>query len=66
MQLSQNENIFSEIFSTFIESIENLEYFEEKDQRQSWFLSEIKDCKKRGYLNAQNAPWQNNYRESTC
>ena len=48
MQLSQNENIFSEIFSTFIESIENLEYFEEKDQRQSWFLSEIKDCKKRG------------------
>ena len=48
MQLSQNENIFSEIFSTFIESIENLEYFEEKDQRQSWFLSEIKDCQMRG------------------
>ena len=47
MQLSQNENIFSEIFSAFTDSIQNLEYFEEKDQCQSWFLSEVKDCKSR-------------------
>ena len=47
MQLSQNGNIFSEIFSAFMESIENLEYFEQNDQGLRWFLSEIKDCKKR-------------------
>ena len=29
----------------------NLEYFEKKDELQRLFVSEVIDCKKRGYLN---------------
>ena len=32
-----------------------MEYFEKKDEPQILFVSDIIDCKKRGYLNAQKA-----------
>ena len=52
MQLSQNQKIFSEVFSAFPETRQNLEYFEKEDEPQRAFLSEIIDCKKWGSLNA--------------
>ena len=55
MILSQNKKRFSEFSSTFPESTKNLEYFQTKVEPQRWFLSEIIDCKKRSYLNAQKA-----------
>ena len=47
MQIYPNQKIFSEGFSAFPESANNLEYFEQKDQRQRCFLSEFIDYKKR-------------------
>ena len=52
MQLSPNQKIFSQFFSPFPESTWNLEYFQKKDEFQNLFVSEIIDCRKRGYLNA--------------
>ena len=43
MQLSQNQKIFSEVSSAFPESRYNLKYFEQKDQPQRPFPSEIID-----------------------
>ena len=39
---------------------------EKQDEPQRLFLSEIIDSKKWGYLNAQKAPCQNTYGQSTC
>ena len=52
MPLSLNQKIFSDFFSAFTESTSNLKYFEEKDEPQRLFVSEIIDCKMRGYFNA--------------
>ena len=38
-----------------------MEDFEEKDEPQGLFVSEIIDWKKRGYLNAERAKCQNTY-----
>ena len=43
---------FSKFLAAFPESTQNFIYFEKKDGLQRLFLSEIIDCKKRGYLNA--------------
>ena len=54
MQLSPNQEIFSHFFPEFLKSPQNLEYYEKK-----WWPSEgseIIDCNKRSYLNAQTAP----------
>ena len=52
MQLSANLKIFAQFFSPFPQSAKTFEYFEKKEEPQRWFVSEIIDCKKRGYLNA--------------
>ena len=52
MQLSRFEKIFSDFLSEFPKSPQNLVYFEKNDEPQRLFVSEIIDCKKRGYLNA--------------
>ena len=64
MLLFSNEKIFSEFFSAFPESTSNLKFFEKNDESQRIFFSEIKDCKKRGYLNAKKAACQNTYGQS--
>ena len=46
-----NKNIFS-IFWPFLKSASNFEQFEKKNEPHRWCISEIVDCKKRGYLNA--------------
>ena len=48
MLLSQNQKIFSEFFSTLLESTKQLEYFEKKDESQKLFSSDIINSKKRG------------------
>ena len=65
-QFSQNLEIFSEFFFPFPESTWNLECIDQKVQLQRLFLSEIIDWKKRSSLNAQEAPCQNTYGQSTC
>ena len=66
MQFSQNLKIFSQLFSAFPKSIYNLKYFETNDEPQRLFVSDIIDCKKRCYLNAKKAPFQNTHGQSTC
>ena len=43
-----------------------MKHFEKKDERRNWFVSQITDCKKGGYLNIEKAPCQNTYGQSTC
>ena len=46
MSLSQNQKIFLDGFSAFPKSIQNLKYFEKKDEAERPYHSEIIDCKK--------------------
>ena len=64
MQLSLNQKMFSEFFSSFPQSTYNLKYFEKKDDPQRLFLSQFIESKMWGYLNAKNAPCQNTYGQS--
>ena len=52
MQLSPNVEKFSQLFSAFSESALNLEYFQKKDEPPTLIVSEVIECKRRGYLNA--------------
>ena len=47
MQLSLNQKMFSEFFSSFPQSTYNLKYFEKKDDPQRLFLFQIIDSKMR-------------------
>ena len=66
MQLSLNQKLFSQCFSAFPQSTKNLEYFQTKDEPQKLFFSDIIDCKKWGYVNAQKASCQNTFGQWTC
>ena len=46
MQLSLKRTIFSHFFVPFPESISNFKHFQKKDDRHSYFISEIKDCER--------------------
>ena len=48
MQLSQKKKTFSDFFAKFSETILNFEYFQEKDDSHSQYISEITDPEKRG------------------
>ena len=48
MQLSLKPTIFSDFFVPFLESTSNFKHFEKKDDRHSYFISEITDCEKLG------------------
>ena len=50
MQLSRKKKIFSQSVSLLQKSTSNVEHFENKDERHSWFIFKIIDCKMRGYL----------------
>ena len=64
MQLSLNQKMFSEFFSSFPQSTYILKYFEKKDDPQRLFLSQFIESKMWGYLNAKNASCQNTYGQS--
>ena len=48
MQLSLKPMIFPDFFVPFVESSSNFKHFEKKDDRQSFFISEITDCERLG------------------
>ena len=48
MQLSLKPTIFSHFFVPFLESTSNFKHFEKKDDRHSYFISEITDCERLG------------------
>ena len=52
MKLSPKLKMCSHFFSGFLKSTSNFEDFEKMDELHSWCISEIIDCKKRGYLNS--------------
>ena len=43
MQLTQKQKAFSEFFCAFLKSTSNFEYFEKKDDPQSFCISAITD-----------------------
>ena len=46
MQLSLKARTFSGSFVPFVESTPSFKHFEKKDDRQSYFISEITDCQR--------------------
>ena len=49
MQLSLKPNIFSDYLVPFLQTLSNFERFEKKkDDRHSYFISEITDCERLG------------------
>ena len=46
-QLSQNLKLFSQFFCACSKSTLNFEHVQPKDDAHSWFLSEVRACKKR-------------------
>ena len=48
MQLSLKPTIFSDFFVPFLESTSNFKHFEKKDDRHSYFISEITDFERLG------------------
>ena len=43
MQLSQKQESFPQLFSAFLKSTLNFEYFEKKDDGESFCISEVRD-----------------------
>ena len=48
MSLSLERNFFSDLFVPFLESTSNFKHFEKKDDRHTYFISEITECEKLG------------------
>ena len=48
MELYLKPTIFADLFDSFLESTSNFKNFEKKDDRHSYFISEIKDCERVG------------------
>ena len=48
MEFSLKTAIFSDFFVSFLESTSNFKHFEKKDDRHTYFISEITECEKRG------------------
>ena len=49
MSLSLERNFFSDLFVPFLESTSNFKHFEKKDDRHTYFLSEITECERLGW-----------------
>ena len=48
MELYLKPTIFSDFFVSFLESRSNFKHFEKKDERHTYFISEIRECEKLG------------------
>ena len=48
MILSLKPTIFPDFFVPFLESTSNFKHFEKKDDRHTYFISEIEECEERG------------------
>ena len=59
MQLSEKRKTFSQFFVPFLESTSNLKDSEKKDDRHSYYVSEITDFEKLRQRYLQKAPFCN-------
>ena len=59
MLLSLKPKTFSESFVPPLESTSNFEHFSKKEDRHSYFISEIPDCQRLGYTTLLKTPFQN-------
>ena len=48
MELYLKPTILSDFFVSFRESISNFKHFGKKDDRHTYFISDIRECEKRG------------------
>ena len=48
MELYLKQTIFADLFVSFLETTSNFKHFTKKDQRHTYFISDIKECEKRG------------------
>ena len=64
MQLSPNQKIFSDSFLNFRNLHKTWNTLKKKEEPGKLFVSEIINCKKRGYFNAQKDTDQNTYVQS--
>ena len=48
MHLSFERKFFSDLFVPFLESTSNFKHFEKKDDRHTYFLSDITECQRLG------------------
>ena len=48
MELSKKQKYFTDFFVKFIKPTSNLEYFKKNDEHNSFCISDIRDCKRRG------------------
>ena len=48
MELYFKPTIFVDFFVSFLESTSNFEHFQKKDERHTYFISEITECEKLG------------------
>ena len=48
MEFSLKTGIFSDFFLSFLESTSNFKHFGKKNDRHTYFISEITECEKRG------------------
>ena len=48
MEFSLKTAIFSDFFLSFLESTSNFKHFGKKNDRHTYFISEITECEKRG------------------
>ena len=51
MQLTQKRKILSELFFAFCKFRFYFEHFQKRDDPNSWCIFELRDSKKRGYIN---------------
>ena len=49
MEFYLKPKIFSDFFLSFLESTSNFKHFTKKDHPHTYFISDIKECGKRGY-----------------
>ena len=59
MLLSLKPKTSSRSFVPFFESTSNFKHFEKKDDRHSYFVSEIADCQRLGQTFLSKTPFQN-------
>ena len=57
---------FSDFFVLFLESTSNVKHFEKKDDCHTYFIWEITEYEKLGWITLQKTPFQNTVCQSTC
>ena len=65
MQLSQEQESFSQFLFEFLKGSLNFEHFQSEDEPHSWSISEITDSEIPGEINVQKFPFQRTHQQAT-